>query len=183
MKIQRLCEKDVDAMLVLQDQYFNQTVRDQQYMIRTSENGFRRAFEFQNFVFGAFDNDGMLQAFITCTIPTSKAKMNLGILHLDYNDRQSDELGEIHVVLVSNNFYGQGIGSALLSVVINEFKSRAMTTLLTTIDPKNTRSISLFKKYGFIIVKSIEHRGEKRELLRLEVKNSDSKGQSQYFAC
>ena len=170
MHFQRLNNQDVGEMLALQEEYARKTQDRLKFMMQTSESGFRRVFEFQNFAFG-FYNERVLHAFITCAIPTSKAALNLGKLHLGYNDEQADKIGEIHVVLVSDGYRGKGVGSHLLSMAINEFRMREVKTLLTTIHPENLQSISIFQKNGFGIVKSIQHHGETRALLLLEIKH------------
>ena len=126
---------------------------------------YERAFMFQNFVFGLFDEeDTKLIGYCNCSVPTEKARKNLGRGIIPNDELNS--VGHVNTILVDSRYRRQGYGFKLLNQVITTFKSKSeIHYIFTTLYTINTPSHNLFLKCGFHDHSIIENNGVKKNLL------------------
>ena len=163
MNIQLLSNTQIDDMLALQEKAI--TTGDP--FTPSSRTLYERAFLFQNFVFGVFE-DNKLIGYCNCSIPTHKASMNLGrgIVPVE----ELDAVGHINTILIDAQFRRNGYGGLLLSSVLDQFKAKNhIKYVFTTIQTINTPSYNLFLKYGFNPIKTINNKGKEKYLLQFIV--------------
>lgn len=163
MDIQLLSNTFIDDMLDLQDL----AIANGDPFTPSSRELYKRAFLFQNFVFGVFE-DNKLIGYCNCSIPTHKASMNLGrgIVSVD----ELDAVGHINTILIDAQFRRNGYGGLLLSSVLDKFKSKNnIKYVFTTIQTINTPSYNLFLKYGFASIRTINNKGKEKYLLQFVV--------------
>ena len=58
----------------------------------------------------------------------------------------------IHSFYIDKGFRSKGIGNKLLRGVISILKKESLESVELTVDPENMAAISLYKKFGFILV-------------------------------
>ena len=163
MDIQLLSNAQIDNMLALQDR----AIANGDPFTPSSRELYKRAFLFQNFVFGVYENDKLI-GYCNCSIPTHKASMNLGrgIVSVE----ELDAVGHINTILIDAQFRRNGYGGLLLSSVLDQFKAKnQIKHVFTTIQTSNTPSYNLFKKYGFYHIKTINNKGKEKYLLQFDV--------------
>lgn len=163
MDIQLLSNTHIDDMLALQ----GMAIANGDPFTPSSRSLYERAFMFQNFVFGVFENDKLI-GYCNCSIPTHKASMNLGrgIVPIE----ELDAVGHINTILIDAQFRRNGYGGLLLSSVLDQFKAKShIKYVFTTIQIINTPSYKLFLKYGFNPIRTINNKGIEKYLLQFVV--------------
>lgn len=163
MDILLLSNTHIDDMLALQDM----AIANGDPFTPSSRNLYERAFLFQNFVFGVFENDNLI-GYCNCSIPTHKASMNLGrgIVSVD----ELDAVGHINTILIDAQFRRNGYGGLLLSSALDQFKAKShIKYVFTTIQTINIPSYNLFLKYGFNPIGTINNKGKEKFLLQFVV--------------
>ena len=163
MDIQFLSSTQIDDMIALQEK----AITNGDPFTPSSRTLYERAFLFQNFVFGVFE-DNKLIGYCNCSIPTHKASMNLGrgIVPVEV----LDAVGHINTILIDAQFRRNGYGGLLLSSVLDQFKTKNhIKYVFTTIQTINTPSYNLFLKYGFNPIKTINNKGKEKYLLQFVV--------------
>ena len=133
----------------------------------SSRELYERAFRFRNFVYGIYDNQiEKLIGYCNCSIPTSKAKKNLGINLILTNEL--DYVGHINTILVAPQYRRHGYGELLLKQVITEFRLQEdIKYIFTTLYTINTPSLNLFRKHEFEIIKTIHNNDIEKYILKL----------------
>lgn len=163
MDIQLLSNTFIDDMLDLQDL----AIANGDPFTPSSRELYKRAFLFQNFVFGVFENDKLI-GYCNCSIPTHKAGMNLGRGIVLADDL--DAVGHINTILIDAQFRRNGYGGLLLSSVLDQFKAKShIKYVFTTIQTINIPSYNLFLKYGFNPIGTINNKGKEKFLLQFVV--------------
>lgn len=163
MDICKLTSASIDDILNLQEKSYK--LGD--IFIPSSRELYERAFQFKNFVFGIYTETNELIAFCNCSIPTHKAKKNLGRGIVD--DSVLDLVGHVNTIIVKHEYRRRGIGREILQSVIQEFRKAQIRYLFVMISPKNTASLSLFRSSEFKLFQQIEYAGEDRYILRLDI--------------
>lgn len=69
----------------------------------------------------------------------------------------SNELGEIDSIAVKHNYRRLGIGQRLMEIILNSFRERNIKKISLEVRTTNDVAISLHKKLGFEIGKTIEN--------------------------
>jgi len=69
-------------------------------------------------------------------------------------------------IYINSQFQGQGVGSLLMSVLIDESEQQGIWTLQAGIFPENKASIALHKKHGFRIIGHRERVGQMHGIWR-----------------
>ncbi|MGA9872240.1 MAG: N-acetyltransferase family protein [Rhodococcus sp. (in: high G+C Gram-positive bacteria)] len=72
--------------------------------------------------------------------------------YAQWRPKSSYRLTVEHSVYVSNDFHRRGIASALLTELIVRAKSAGIHALVGVIESRNTTSIALHEKFGFVVV-------------------------------
>lgn len=165
IRIIRLTPNHIDEMLSLQDIAH----KNGDPFTPSSRALYERAFMYQNFVFGAIDGStNKLVGYCNCSIPTDKAKKNLGIGILP--DNQLNAVGHVNTILVDSLYRRNGYGGELLEQVILTFKNNStIHYIFTTLYTSNKPSYNLFIKYGFKDYMRIENSGVIKCLLLLSI--------------
>ncbi|NLG24076.1 MAG: GNAT family N-acetyltransferase [Clostridiales bacterium] len=158
----RLDPHNVDDILALQARCW---IFDRGIFTLSSRALVERAFQFQNFAFGAFWGDEMA-GFITCSMPTRRAGMNLG-RHLDYSDEQLDRVAHLNAMVIAPEHRRRGVGSRLFSLAMAAFPSHAQY-IMTTTRLENALARSLLEQRGFSLARTIEAGGETRAIYLLQ---------------
>lgn len=131
----------------------------------SSRDFYERAFMFQNFVFGLIDDcNDKLVGYCNCSIPTEKARKNLGRGIIQNGELNA--VGHVNTILVDAKYRRLGYGFKLLNQVVTTFKSKSnIHYIFTTLYTINTPSHNLFLKCGFHDHSIIENNGVKKNLL------------------
>ena len=161
--IQLLSSTHIDDILTLQEK----AIANGDPFTPSSRELYERAFLFQNFVFGVFENNKLI-GYCNCSIPTHKASMNLGKGIIPVSDL--DTVGHINTILIDAQFRRNSYGGLLLSAVLNHFKKKNLIKyVFTTIQTINLPSYRLFLKYGFKTIRSINNKGKEKYLLQFAI--------------
>ncbi len=163
----RLDAGSVDRILKLQQRCW---VYDKQIFIPSSRALIERAFQFENFAFGAFLG-GEMAGFITCSVPGHLAKMNLG-RHLGFSDAMMDRVGHFNTMIIAPEHRKKGIGSRLFQMAFETFPER-VDCFVTTTRLENALARQLLEGRGFELVKIIESGGQPRAIYALEISAAD----------
>lgn len=100
------------------------------------------------FITGAFDKSGNLVGFAHF------------VLHgYSLDNKQIARVG----IAVRDDFQGQGIGSQLLSNLIDLAQINGVDKLFLDVYSNNQKAIHLYKKYGFELVRTKENRSHNKE--------------------
>lgn len=100
------------------------------------------------FITGAFDKSGNLVGFAHF------------VLHgYSLDNKQIARVG----IAVRDDFQGQGIGSQLLSNLIDLAQINGVDKLFLDVYSNNQKAIRLYKKYGFELVRTKENRSHNKE--------------------
>jgi ribosomal protein S18 acetylase RimI-like enzyme len=152
----RLDAESVDQILELQARCWAQ---DQGIFILSSRALIERAFQFENFAYGAFDGEEMV-GFITFSVPGHLARMNLG-RHFDFTDAQLDRVAHANMMAIAPEHRRHGIGGSLFRLAMQTLPER-VEYVMTTTKLENTLARKLLEKRGFVEWNIIEIGGQKR---------------------
>jgi len=154
----RLDAGSVDQIMALQHRCW---IYDRGIFILSSRALIERAFQFENFAFGAFYGEEMA-GFVTCSVPGRKAAMNLG-RHFGFTDEQLDKVGHANMMAIAPEYRKRGIGSKLFQLAMDAFPARC-EYIMTTTKLDNSLARLLIGSRGFQLEKIVEIAGEKRAL-------------------
>jgi ribosomal protein S18 acetylase RimI-like enzyme len=157
----------VDQILALQDRCWD---HDQHIFVLSSRELIERMFQFENFGYGAFINDEMV-GFITCSVPSHRAKMNLG-RHFGFADELLDQVAHANIMAIAPEHRRRGIGSKLFNLAMNTLPGR-VRYIMTTTRPENTLARQLLETRGFQHKKTINANGDRRAIYVLHKKPAD----------
>ena len=160
----RLDAGSVDQIMALQQRCW---MYDHGIFILSSRALMERAFQFENFAFGAFYADEMA-GFVTCSVPGSKAAMNLG-RHFGFTDAQLDVVGHANMMAIAPEHRRRGVGSKLFQLAMDAFPARC-EYIMTATKLDNSLSRLLIGSRGFQMEKIVEIAGEKRAIYVLRRK-------------
>ena len=163
----RLDAGSVDQILELQQRCW---AYDKHIFIPSSRALVERAFQFENFAFGAFSG-GEMAGFITCSVPGHLAKMNLG-RHLGFSDGMLDRVGHFNTMIIAPEHRKKGVGSRLFQMALETFPER-VDCFMTTTRLENVLARQLLESRGFRLEKIIESCGQPRAIYALEVNSAD----------
>lgn len=152
----RLDAESVDQILRLQQRCYT---RDRGIFIESSRALIERAFQFENFAFGAFDGEEMV-GFITCSVPGPLAKMNLG-RHFGFSDQQLDRVAHANTMIIAPDHRRRGIGGRLFQLAMETLPER-VEYVMTTTKLDNTLARQLLETRGFNLKKIVEIAGQPR---------------------
>lgn len=150
----------IDEILTLQ----RECLINRDLFLPTSREGYLRAFQFDNFCYGYREReDTELLAFLNCSMPTARAKINLGQGRVP--EEELDRVGHMNTLLVHRSIRKTGVGTALVNRSLIEFARHQCRHIYVTIAPENQGSAHLLKALEFHPVDQIQLKGEKRILL------------------
>jgi ribosomal protein S18 acetylase RimI-like enzyme len=152
----RLNAGHVDQILELQNRCWT---HDKGVFILSSRALIERAFQFDNFAFGAFFGEEMT-GFITCSVPGRLARMNLG-RQFGFTDEQLDRVGHANMMAIAPEHRQRGVGGKLFQMAMDAFLARC-EWIMTTTKPENALARQLISSRGFSLEKTVEIAGQKR---------------------
>jgi ribosomal protein S18 acetylase RimI-like enzyme len=157
-RFDRLDAGSVDQIMALQHRCWTY---DHGIFILSSRALIERAFQFENFAFGAFYGDEMA-GFVTCSVPGRKAAMNLG-RHFGFTDEQLDKVGHANMMAIAPEHRRRGIGGKLFQLAMAAFPAHC-EYIMTTTKLDNSLARLLIGSRGFQLEKIVEIAGEKRAI-------------------
>ena len=160
-RYERLNAESVDKIMELQARCWT---HDQGIFILSSRALIERAFQFENYAYGAFDGEEMV-GFITFSVPGHLAKMNLG-RHFNFTDEQLDQVAHANMMAIAPEHRRRGIGSHLFKLAMGTLPERVQYVLTTT-KLENTLARQLLENKGFALTKLVEIGGHKRAIYYL----------------
>mgnify|MGYP000846754170 CR=1 FL=1 len=152
----RLDAGHVEEILKLQERCWE---HDQGLFIMSSRALIERAFQFENYAFGAFDG-GTLVGFVTFSVPGRKARMNLG-RHFGFSDDMLDRVAHANTMVISPNHRRRGIGSRLFRLAMETLPER-VEYVMTTTRAENTLARQLLESKGLELAKTVDIGGQER---------------------
>lgn len=148
-------------MIDLKLEYRKASEKDTKLLLMLDQEAFNRSFD------TPFKNEKELKNFL--------AKSEVYLILLDnnpvgyYSYNIEKEEAEILAVVVTPKWQGKGIGSEVLSKIINEIKDKVVKTKIAT-HPENIPAIHLYWKFDFKITDWIERYYDNKPRLVMESK-------------
>jgi ribosomal protein S18 acetylase RimI-like enzyme len=146
----------VDEILALQQRCWEY---DGGIFILSSRALIERAFQFDNYAFGAFDG-GALVGFITFSVPGRRARMNLG-RHFGFSDEALDRVAHAGVMVIDPTRRRRGIGSELFRLAMEALPER-VEYVMTTTRAENALARRLLEKKGMRLAMAAAINGRAR---------------------
>lgn len=143
MHYKKLDENYIGDMLEIQKICW---AEDPGAFVLTSLEGYRRAFQFQNFVVGVLDG-AQLVGFLNCAVHNRRSGMNLG-RSLGYSPEMLDRVGHLNTVLMRPSHRGRGLALRLVERAIREFPANTRYLMATTA-PWNAAAQRILNDFGF----------------------------------
>jgi len=148
----------VDRILELQHRCWT---HDQGIFLLSSRALIERAFQFDNFAFGAFDGEELI-GFITCSVPGRHSRMNLG-RQFGFTQEQLDRVGHANMMAIAPEHRMRGAGGRLFQQAMDAFPPRC-EWIMTTTKPENALARQLIGDRGFRLEKIVEIAGQQRAI-------------------
>jgi acetyltransferase len=99
------------------------------------------------------DIDPNNEVAIMAEYTENKKRRNVGVARLFLD---ADLRGEFTIV-VADDFQGHGLGRKFLEILFNIGRAKGLKSIYGTVLQNNNKMLSLMKKFGFSISKSLEH--------------------------
>lgn len=148
----------VDRMLALQERCWT---FDGGIYILSSRALIERMFQFRNFAFGAFAGEELI-GFITCSLPSRRAQMNLG-RHFGFSDEMLDQVAHANIMVIAPEHRRRGAGRVLFAMMMQAIPE-SFEWIMTTTKLENALARRLLEHRGFEHAKTIEIAGEPRAI-------------------
>ena len=149
VEMRMLSQKDLDAILTLQDEIYNGIEDKQTYIKSTKEELMEELLHYPTHTIGIFTAANELIAVgIYKTVGQSEDNYarDFGL-----EGTILDKIGHVDTTIVSARFRGNGLQRILIEAIEELARKDHMQMLCATVSPYNTFSLNSFLKTGFVI--------------------------------